>query len=145
MKPKTYFPFIYLLIFAGLLYNFREKGLFLGGQNVISWGGTRGYWGAFAPPACMLKKALRPQSILQLRNEYIKKHEAFHKYKLRDDFEVTAIDIQWKLKSISNVFDLICRWVSNLAGEYQIIPAGCRPIKTVFEAHLWNNECYSSL
>jgi hypothetical protein len=87
----------------------------------------------------------RPQSILQLRNEYIKKHEAFHKYKLRDDFEVTAIDIQWKLKSISNVFDLICRWVSNQAGEYQIIPAGCRPIKTVFEAHLWDNECYSSL
>jgi hypothetical protein len=30
-------------------------------------------------------------------------------------------------------------WVSNLAGEFQIIAAGCRPIKTVFEAHLWDN------
>jgi hypothetical protein len=35
------------------------------------------------------------------------------------------------------------RWVSNLAGEYQIIPAGCRPIKTVFEAHLWDNEFFN--
>ena len=25
---------------------------------MISWGGTRGDWGAFVPPACMLKKAL---------------------------------------------------------------------------------------
>jgi hypothetical protein len=49
---------MYLLSSLVCLYNFREKGLFLGGQNVISWGGTRGDWGAFAPPACMLKKAL---------------------------------------------------------------------------------------
>jgi hypothetical protein len=40
------------------LYNFRKKGLFLGGQNVISWGGgaqggTGG--GNLPPPACMLK------------------------------------------------------------------------------------------
>ena len=34
------------------------------------------------------------------------------------------------------------RWVSNLAGEYQIIPAGCRPINTVFEAYLWDNSPY---
>lgn len=34
------------------------------------------------------------------------------------------------------------RCVSNLAGGYQIIPAGCRPIKTVFEAHLWDNHLY---
>jgi predicted NACHT family NTPase len=40
------------------LYNFRKKGLFLGGQNVISWGAQGGTGGAFAPPACMLKKAL---------------------------------------------------------------------------------------
>jgi hypothetical protein len=31
------------------------------------------------------------------------------------------------------------RWVSNLAGEFQIMATGCRPIKTVFEAHLWDN------
>ena len=34
------------------------------------------------------------------------------------------------------------RWVSNLAGGYQIIPAGCWPIKTGFEAHLWDNISY---
>jgi hypothetical protein len=32
------------------------------------------------------------------------------------------------------------RWVSNLSGEYQIIPAGCRPIKTVFEAHAFMGQ-----
>jgi hypothetical protein len=37
------------------------------------------------------------------------------------------------------------RWVSNLAGEYQIISAGCRPIKTFFEAHLWDNYPYLNL
>jgi hypothetical protein len=30
-----------------------------------------------------------------------------------------------------------------IAGGYQIIPAGCRPIKTVFEAHLWDNEFFN--
>ena len=39
------------------LYNFRKKGLFLGGgQNVISWGAQGGHLPP--PPACMLKKAL---------------------------------------------------------------------------------------
>ena len=39
------------------MYNFRKKGLFLGGQNVISWGVTRGDWGgAFAPPPSLYVK-----------------------------------------------------------------------------------------
>ena len=41
-----------------MLYNFREKGLFLGGQNEISWGAQGGTGGGICPPACMLKKAL---------------------------------------------------------------------------------------
>jgi hypothetical protein len=35
----------------------REKGLFLWGQNVISWGGTRGDWGGgICPPSLYVKK-----------------------------------------------------------------------------------------
>jgi hypothetical protein len=50
---------MYLLIFAGLfVYKFRKKGLFLGGQNVISWGHKGGLGGHLPPPAYMLKNAL---------------------------------------------------------------------------------------
>ena len=38
------------------MYKFRKKGLFLGGQNVISWGGTRGDWGGICPPSLYVKK-----------------------------------------------------------------------------------------
>ena len=57
MTKKTYFQFIICYSSLVCLYNFRKKGLFLGGQNVISWGaqgGTGG--GAFAPPSLYVKK-----------------------------------------------------------------------------------------
>ena len=41
---------MYLLSSLVCLYNFREKGLFLGGQNVISWGGHKGGLGGICPP-----------------------------------------------------------------------------------------------
>ena len=59
IKPKTYFPFMYLLSSLVCLYNFREKGLFLGGggQNVISWGGGhKGGLGGHLPPSLYVKK-----------------------------------------------------------------------------------------
>ena len=38
------------------MYKFRKKGLFLGGQNVISWGAQGGTGGAFAPPPSLYVK-----------------------------------------------------------------------------------------
>jgi hypothetical protein len=59
IKPKTYFPFIYLFFSTGLFIDLGKRDFSWGGAKYDFVGGHKGGLGGhLLPPGCMLKKAL---------------------------------------------------------------------------------------